>query len=208
MAAQRYAVRHHRARTLEVIANHEKQGRVTALRPFFYPDAQRSSYIPAVFECLADESPLRRELRHSEREFSCGLDWNTVAEGEFTFDLQSPTPRKRSEPRATCEAPDPGAVPDEVRAAVLKLDESDVEIEQRGALIMLTIPLDDSRLIAVVIERTAELPVIQTNYIDQDAETNTDITPQLKTAGLTLAVSRNVTVLSEILAVASQRAGE
>jgi hypothetical protein len=196
-AARNYAVRHGRPRTLEIIVNHEGRNQITKLRPYYYPNAQESGWVPTRFNILTRESPLRATLGPDEASFSSGVDWRQI---------NSSMRRNLSESQSTSsQAHVPYSdgpttdYPPELVEAIQILAIEDVEIEQRGNLFMVVVPIDDNKKIAFALQDSQGLRISQVNFIDRSQGINTNINEQLSHRGFSLVINRhNAGVLRDI----------
>lgn len=179
-AARNYAARHHRQRTLEIIVNHEGRKPKSFLRPYFYPNAQESGWIPATFTTLPGESPLRARLGRDEFVFSNGLDWKEISPNMYSLSSYKP-----SRDFAHVPYSDAGSdIPRQLETVIRSLDREGIEVEQRGDVLMVIIPLKDNKVFAVAVQNCEDLDVLQANLIDYSLNTNTNLTDRLRKPGL------------------------
>jgi hypothetical protein len=204
-AARNYAVRHHRQRTLEIIANHEGRRLKTFLRPYFYPNAQEADWTPATFSTLTGESPLRARLGRDEAVFSAGLDWKRIPSKIYSLSSYKPTREFAEIPYADAES----EFPSELETAIQNLRRDGIEVEQRGEVLMVIIPIvNDDQVLAVAVQSSQDLSIIQVNLIDYALNSNTNVTERLREAGIPLALNNSGETLAQIVSVTERLIGD
>jgi Prokaryotic homologs of the JAB domain len=192
-AARNYAARHHRQRTLEIIANHEGRKPKTVLRPYFYPNAQEAGWVGGTFTTLPGESPLRSKLGRDEISFSCGLDWKETSSNLFSLTSHKPSRETEDVPYS-----DAGSdIPEKLKAAIHELHYEGIEVEQRGEVFMVVIPLNEQQVLAVAVQNCDELNILQANLIDYAVNTNTNISERLVERGSPLRLNRETVMMME-----------
>lgn len=203
-AARNYATRHHRQRTLEIIANHEGRKPKTVLRPYFYPNAQQAGWTAARFISLPGESPLRPKLGRDEGFFSCGLDWRSLSSNMFALSSYAPSREPSNIPYSDSES----EIPEKLNKAIQGLQYQDIEVEQRGDMFMVIIPLSDEQVLALVVENSTDLNILQANFIDHARNINTKITEKLTERGSPLTLDQETVMMIEQTLVAKISSGE
>lgn len=201
-AAQRYALNHGRQRTVEIIVNLDGENSLATLRPYYYPQAQKESWIPASFNLKAGESPLRERLGKDEPIFSAQVDWRQVPDqGSYELAFYQSS-GDMLEPREKGEK----SFPDKLQTEIERLTSQgiSVEVEHRGDIFMVILHITAERLLAAAVEDSKELKIIQVNHIDSSCDTSTDITEMLSSKDIKLSISENSGVLEMIISMARQ----
>ena len=184
-SARNYAAHHHRQRTLEIIVNHEGRKPKTVLRPYFYPNAQEGGWIAATFTALPGESPLRCRLGRDEVTFSCDVDWKKIASHTFALDSHKASTDAVDIPYSDADS----LIPDQLQKALQGLHREGIEVEQRGEIFMVIIPLTTTQVLAVAVQNGDEVTVLQANFIDYAFNTNTNISERLTKDGHPLTLN-------------------
>lgn len=194
-AARNYAVRHHRRRTLEIIVNLEGRKLKTFLRPYFYPNAQEGGWISAKFTTLKGESPLRSKLGYDEVEFSCGVNWREIPSNLFSLSTYEFREERTDIPNRN----EMKEIPERIRLAVQNLRYEGVEVEQRGNVFMVIVPIGAEQVIAIAVEDSDELKILQANFIDYAQQTNMNVTQRVPTSSQLRLDQASVTMLADAL---------
>lgn len=203
-AARNYAARHHRQRTLEIIVNHEGRKPKTFLRPYFYPNAQESGWIPATFTTLPGESPLRARLGRDQSVFSNGLDWKAISPRMYSLSSYKASRDFTHVPYSDAESD----IPSHLETVIRSLDREGIEVEQRGEVLMVLIPVvNDDQVLAVAVQSSEDLNILQVNLIDYALNSNTNVTERLREAGIPLALNNNGETLEQIVLVTERSIG-
>lgn len=203
-AARTYAARHHRQRTLEIITNHEGRKPKTFLRPYFYPNAQEADWTPATFSTLTGESPLRVRLDPDEAVFSAGLDWRRIPSNIYSLSSYKPTREFAEVPYTDAESD----FPSQLETSIQNLRREGIEVEQRGEVLMVLIPVvNDDQVLAVAVQSSQDLNILQVNLIDYALNSNTNVTERLREAGIPLALNNNGETLEQIVSVTERSIG-
>ncbi len=189
-AAQTYACKHKRDKTLEIIVNHE--GRETTLRPYFYPNARHESWVRAHFIHLPGESPIRTLMSTHWEQIDYSMPSSALREGKpVDGDLKVTSSAASS--RIT-----PATIPDELREEMLNITNKveKIEAEIKGDMCMLVIQLQDEQVLAVAVD-LQQLAILQVNLIGQN---NSNISQHLRKLGIPFHFrQRDISILKSIL---------
>ena len=196
-AAQIYARKHGRRKTLEIIVNHEGRSLNTIPRPYFYPNAVENSWVKTKFACLNSISPLRGVLKEKESNFSPHIDFRALS-GTIIQNL----PSSQVNDTRSSESNDEDNYPPLLLEAVNLLDSDKIEgieVEQRSNTFMVIISCDDKKTVAIVLTQSRNLQIIQINLINRTQNQNIDITNKIKQKGFSFILEKqNARVLKDI----------
>lgn len=206
-AARKYAIKHNRRSTLEIIVNHEGHQLKTNLRPFFYPNAQKSSWVLTQFNPLSGESPLRSRLGSDEQMFSSNINWRKMSiDPVSSLSTYQSTSNQSDMPYSNSDADDYPSDTDDYPSGLVKalklLDIEDIEIEQRGNFFMTLISISTDKDIAFALDASNKIQIVQVNLIDrsQPTVTNEDITQLVRENGISLTIDKyNLGVMRDVL---------
>lgn len=190
-AAQSYGRRHGRMKSMEILLSYSKSGRIIP-RVFFYADAPNAAqvgWLPGTFNLLDGESPVRSRLGQSIHEFSGGIIWQNVAQETFVWSeavdemtVASHLSRQEvAEERHTALAMPP-LLESEIRR--LQARGITTAVEQRGDTFMVMMWQGETKFIAVALESTNRLDILQVNLIDQEKGSNTNLSQDLLKQGI------------------------
>ena len=188
-AAQIYAQQHNRQTTLEIIVNHQLMGSMgrrdeqkfsTTLRPYFYSDAQNARterFILASFVSLAGVSPFRQQLDRNDLASFNLISWQQAA--GFTLPVVQ-APQNASSPVA--DDNNDVVVPDALGIALRSIENEvqEFNIQESNTAYLLSITLRyKGYILALPIQKSPELQIMQVNLIDQARDINENISARL-----------------------------
>ncbi|WP_341739546.1 hypothetical protein [Microcoleus sp. CAWBG640] len=203
---QKYAIRHDRQTALEIIVTHDSPNRqnfTTVPRAYFYWNAQEQSYVEAKFKILEGESPFRAFLREQKKSFSKvsqKINWKTVSPKReiksnnwFGWGDQSSessnTQRKHqgdSVPNNSHCSEEDVDFPQQIKRAIDSLQtqyQKDIDVQSKSNKFMMIIPLEVR--LAIALEKVeTNIKILQINLIDDDNNTNQNITQYLLEKGI------------------------
>lgn len=187
-AARRYALKHDRRRTLEIIVNHVSE-RDSIARPFFYPNAQEGGWVPSRFQLLSVESPLRTRINSAA--FSSGLTLNKILSLANEFE-------NRGDSSSFAESAPEFSTDIQTAIGLIDVEPDRIEAEERGDLLMLILWIDESIRIAIVIRQSKPPEVVRVSVLDK--EQHVDVTDSLGHTIRSFKLhKRNISVLKEIV---------
>lgn len=184
-AAQLYARQHNRHITLEIIVNHRHTGTKrgeqpfnTTLRPYFYPNAQNAQmerFILATFVPLAGVSPIRQRLGANELATFNIVNWQRAS----GFQLPSaPVPQNaQSQITQSVHVDDAIIMPDLLGNELQSIADEiqDFNITVTGNAFLVSVTLQNSCILALVIQQQPDLRIVQVNLIDTSRDINENI---------------------------------
>jgi hypothetical protein len=196
-SARKYALKHNRRRALEIIVNHERGNTSdTVLRPYFYPNAAETGWIPTRFNALKGYSPIRERLGPDITKFS--RSWNEAQTYTNIFSNLVSSDSK-SNAFGIPYSDEPNIYPSDLLKAINIIETENVEIEQRNNYIMVLIPLSEDKSLAFAIQDSNGLNIVQVRIIDHCIKSSRNITELLRERGVLLTIDRkNVVVLRNI----------
>ncbi|MDM8542787.1 hypothetical protein QUF90_17060 [Desulfococcaceae bacterium HSG9] len=168
-AAQNYARRHNRHRTLEIIVTFEKE-KIT-LRPYFYPDAQTKGWVEAEFRTLKGKSPIRQKIQ--------AIGSTPPPYSTYSHDSQIMQSVGKQHIANSQDNDPTSTISKYVQAELENLDIMGVSLEQKEDKLMIEIPLGKSQFLAVIVQGNKGIKVLATNFIDSQRNRNDDITSLL-----------------------------
>jgi len=192
-AAKKYARKHNRHRTIEIIITFEGASPQIIVRPFFYPNAQKESWVKSEFSFMSGESPIRRRLGSDEKMFSNEANWRQIF-NEFSLDSKICQESKMED---NYNSDHYKKLPPILNSEINNLSglNYDFEIEVKDDNYMIIITLNRLELLAVAVEETMyKFFMHRVDLINPMKKENSDITKLLYKHKILPSIKDGITI--------------